>query len=286
MKKPSPALVQVHAAVLLFGLAGLFGKLVGLPAIPITFARVLFSSLSLLVFTLLKRQSLRMPKKLLLRLCGAGMLLAVHWCSFYQSIQLSSVAVGLLITLVFPCFTLFLEPLIFREKLRLRNVAVCALSVIGTVFVVMGNGESGGSAASILFGLLAALSYSLLTVLNRIFAKDHPAGVISLVEQGAAAVVLAPIGLYQVRSVPSVKDILLLVLLGVVFTALAHTLFTMSLRKVSALSAGLISCLEPVYGIIFAALLIREFPAPLTFLGGALILLTAVLSSLQAAKGA
>ena len=104
-------ILAVNLAVLLFGLAGLFAKWIRLPAIAITFGRVLFSSLALGLYLLLRRQSVRVARpgdRLLL--AAAGGILALHWWAFLQSIQLSSVAIGTITFSSFPLFVTFLEP--------------------------------------------------------------------------------------------------------------------------------------------------------------------------------
>jgi drug/metabolite transporter (DMT)-like permease len=113
----SRSLAEIHLAVFLFGFPGLFGKWLALPAVLIVFGRVLFASLALAAVMGLRRTSFRVKPAgdlVLLGLCG--LLLAVHWTMFFRSVQVSSVAVGLLAYSSFPVFTAFLEPLLAREK--------------------------------------------------------------------------------------------------------------------------------------------------------------------------
>ena len=102
-------ILAVNLAVLLFGLAGLFAKWIRLPAIAITFGRVLFSSLALGLYLLLRRQSVRVARpgdRLLL--AAAGGILALHWWAFLQALQLSSVAIETLTVSSIPLFVAFL----------------------------------------------------------------------------------------------------------------------------------------------------------------------------------
>ena len=154
-------ILAVNLAVLLFGLAGLFAKWIRLPAIAITFGRVLFSSLALGLYLLLRRQSVRVARpgdRLLL--AAAGGILALHWWAFLQSIQLSSVAIGTITFSSFPLFVTFLEPLLFRQKLERRNVFIALLILIGVLITVPEFSLDNHVFAGILIGMLSALGPS------------------------------------------------------------------------------------------------------------------------------
>ena len=112
MKNKNNGLLYVHLAVLLFGLSGLFGKLILLPAIIITLGRVFFSSIFL--FSLLKAKKISLSlasKKEYLLFISAGAILAIHWWTFLASIQVSTVAIGTISFATFPLFVAFLSPL-------------------------------------------------------------------------------------------------------------------------------------------------------------------------------
>src|SRR3989344_4468916 len=119
MKKESKSLIEIHIAVLLFGLAGIFGKLLSLPPIIITLGRVLFASIVLLIIILYKKQKIQLnTKKDYIIFIVLGIILAIHWTTFFQSIKLSTVAIGLLTFSTFPVFTTFIEPIVFNEKIK------------------------------------------------------------------------------------------------------------------------------------------------------------------------
>ena len=114
------SLLEIHTAVVLFGLAGLFGKWLALSPFIIVLGRVFFASAALGLFFLLTKKSVQIhPAKSYSIFILLGFLLAVHWVAFFQSIQISTVAVGLLSYSSFPVFTAFFEPLFFKEKVKL-----------------------------------------------------------------------------------------------------------------------------------------------------------------------
>ncbi len=275
-------ILAVNLAVLLFGLAGLFAKWIRLPAIAITFGRVLFSSLALGLYLLLRRQSVRVARpgdRLLL--AAAGGILALHWWAFLQSIQLSSVAIGTITFSSFPLFVTFLEPLLFRQKLERRNVFIALLILLGVLITVPEFSLDNHVFFGILIGMLSALAYAVLTLINKKLAGSLSGTVTAFWEQASAALVLLPLMLtVQVR--PTLPDLTLLLGLGVITTALAHTLFISSLKTLPAQLAGVCSSLETVYGILFALLLLGEIPTLREILGAVIIVGAVIAAQLRA----
>ena len=279
--KRNAAIVSVNIAVLLFGLAGLFAKWIQLPAICITFGRVLFSSIALGLYLLLRRQSFLVSRRDLLLLLAAGVILALHWWSFLASIQLSSVAIGTITFSSFPLFVTFLEPLFFHQKLMRRNVLIAIIILIGVLITVPEFSVGNSSFTGILVGMLSALCYAVLTLLNKRLAGRLGGSLTAFYEQAAAALFLLPFVL-MIRMQPSVSDLSLLLFLGVVTTALAHTLFISSLNTLPAQLAGICSSMETVYGILFALLLLGEVPSLREILGAGIIVGTVIFAQLRA----
>ena len=272
------ALAAVNIAVLLFGLAGLFAKWIALNALAIAFGRVLFSSLALGIFRLAGRRSFRVSGRELGRLIAAGAVLALHWWAFLTSVQLSTVAVGTLTFAAFPLFVTLLEPLVFRQKPSKRSILAALVILLGVIVTVPAFSFEDRMFRGILIGLLSALAYAVLTVMNKGFASRLDGALTAFYEQASAALLLLPPVLATGCFRPSLPDLGLLLLLGVVTTALAHTLFISILKALPARTAGLCSALETVYGVLFALLLLGEVPSLREALG-CVIILGAVLAS-------
>ena len=277
------AFFSVNIAVLLFGLAGLFAKWIHLPAIGITFGRVLFSSMALGVFNLVRKQSFRIAdrKDLLFLLC-AGAVLALHWWSFLESIQLSTVAIGTITFSSFPLFVTFLEPLVYHQKLERRNVIIALVILAGVLITIPEFSFENRVFLGILTGMISALAYSVLTIMNKGFAKKYSSTVTAFYEQTTAAVVLLPF-VINAKIQPSLHDFALLLFLGVVTTALAHTLFISSLKAIPAQLAGVCSSMETVYGILFAFLLLGEIPTIREIMGAIVIVGAVVIAQIHTA---
>lgn len=278
------SLISVHIAVLLFGISGLIAKLVDLPSSIITLGRVVFSSLFLFIWMKLRGQNIRLKeRKDYAALFFAGIMLAVHWTTFMLSIQLSTVAIGTLTFSTFPLFVTFLEPYMFHEKLKKESVASAVIMFLGVLYIVpeftLGNRMTQG----IIWGLVCSLSYSFLSLWNRKFAAEYTGKVISMYEQGAAAIVLLP-ALFIFRPHPGAGDITGLILYGVVCTAIAHSMFIEGLKHIRVQTAGIISGLESVYGIVAAVIILHEIPTAKELIGGAIILGVVFYTTLRSEK--
>lgn len=277
-------LIATHVAVLLFGLVGLFAKVVALPAIILVLGRTFFSSAFLGTYLAVKRQKFALKTRGdYVLIIFAGIILAIHWTSFMQSIQVSTVAVGTLTLATFPLFSAVLEPLLFHEKMRASDI-VCALVMLGGVACIVDDFSLEGSMAQgVLWGLLSAFTYALLSLANRKFSSGYPASLVSFYEQATATVVLLP-ALFVLKPSFTALDIGMLAIMGIVFTAIAHTLFIGGLRTVKVRTAGIITGLESVYGVVAALLFLGEIPGVREVIGGAVILAVALYSTLASTR--
>ena len=278
-------LLEIHIAVLFFGLAGLFGKLVNQPPTVIVFGRVLFAMAFLLPAMWYLKHSLRLDRtRDYFALLLQGFILAVHWSTFFQSIQVSTVAVGLITFSTFPIFVTFLEPVFFKEKLRPADVALALVTFTGVVLVVPAFNLDNTTTQGALWGITSGLTFALLSIMNRKYARAYSSLVVAFYQDAAAALFLLPF-LFLPAPAMTLPDMLRLALLGIVFTGVAHSLFIRGLAHVKAHTASIIASLEPVYGILAAALLLGESPAMRELAGGAIILGTALYATTRKEKG-
>ncbi|WP_300667579.1 DMT family transporter [Desulfoluna sp.] len=265
----------IHVATLLFGVAGLFGKLVYLSPVGIVFGRVFFAALFLGPALFLAGRKIRLQRRQDYVFLGLqGLILALHWGTFFKAIQVSSVAVGLLTFATFPVFTTLLEPLCERKAFQWTSLAPALWTLVG-VFLVVPSFEVGSAMCEgALWGLASGLTFAVLSLFNRRFTRRYHGAVISFWQDTAAALFLLPVLLIS-PEIPTKADVGLLLLLGVLFTGISHTLFIQGMRTVSARRASIVVSLEPVYGIAAALLILGEVPAVRSLAGGAMILAAA-----------
>lgn len=269
-------LVKIHIAVLFFGLAGLFGKVVNQPPTTIVFGRVFFAMAFLLPALWYRKQGLKLVRSTdYLALLLQGLILAIHWSTFFKSIQVSTVAVGLITFSTFPIFVTFFEPVFLKEKFRFADVVLALVTFMGVLLVVPAFSLDNTTTQGALWGITSGLTFALLSILNRKYARAYSSLVVAFYQDAAAALVLVPF-LFIPAPIITIQDILLMALLGIVFTGVAHSLFIKGLATVKAQTASIIASLEPVYGILAAALFLGELPTARELYGGTIILVAAI----------
>lgn len=274
----------LHGAVALFGLAALFAKWVPAHPAVIVFARVTVATAAFLCVMrwfpapgLPGSMPLSMRGRLLLASCGG--LLAFHWFAFFHSIQISTVAIGLLSYSTAPVFAALMEPLWFRERFSWPALGAALVTVAGVALIVPRWSPGDPRAMGVFWGIMAGFSFAALSLANRYLVRRHASLRIAFYQDAGAMILLAPLAIFFWRPL-AWHEIGLLAALGLFCTALAHTLFIQALRTVTARVAAIASALEPVYGITLAWMLLGERPDARTFAGGGIILAAVVWASL------
>lgn len=275
------SLISLHIAVMLFGLSAVLGQFVTAPAVIVAGGRVICSSLLLFLLSIAGRASLKLKSRKDYGIAVfAGIVLAVHWTTFFQAIQSSSVAIGTITFSTFPLFLTFLEPLLFREKLKVTSVLSAAVLLLGVFITIPEFSLENQITIGILWGMVSSLSYAVLSLANRYLSRSYAARTVCLYEQGTAAVVLLP-AMFLVKTSWTTQNILGIAAIGFICTAFAHSLYVAAQRKVKAQTAGIISGMETVYGIVYALLFLGEVPGIRELIGGAVILGVALVISLR-----
>ncbi len=265
-------ILYLHIAVMLFGLAGVVAQFVEISAVMVALGRVICSSALLLIIALVKKDRLRLDSKrdvLLIILTGAVM--AAHWTTFFQSIQVSTVAIGTITFSTFPLFLTFLEPIIFHEKIRRQSIFSAIILFIGVLITIPEFSMANDTTIGIIWGMICSLTYAILTLANRYFSARYAARTICLYEQGSAAVVLLP-ALFLVETTWRAQDIAGVAFVGFICTAFAHSLYVSAQKSVKAQTAGIVSGMETVYGIVYALLFLGEIPTIRELVGGPVLI--------------
>lgn len=274
----SRGLAFIHAAVFLFGLAGLLGKMVDCPPVVVVFARALLAALVLSPAIFRGGTAWNGQRQGRRWLAGSGILLAVHWLTFFQAIQVSTVALGLLGFSTYPVFVIFLEALVSRQWPHALDASAAFVVMAGLALITPDLDLAHHLTQGVAWGTCSGFTFALLTMLNRRLVQRTSSLTIAAAQNGWAALILGPF-LAVAEWHLTGRDLLLLAVLGVVCTACAHALFIQGLTVVRAQTASILTALEPVYGILLAWLIVQEQPAVRTLGGGLLILAAAVVIS-------
>ena len=281
MKK---SMIELHISVVIMSATPLFAKLITLPPTDIIAFRCLVAALTLLLFARLTGTRLALLRRsdigLLLLL---GLLIAVHWVSFFAAVQMSGVAISLIAVYTFPVMTVLMEPLFFRERIDRRDLTVALIVLVGVYLAVPGGIRGGRIAFGAALGIFSAFLYTLRNLLYRKYLSRYASSAMMFYQIAVAAVLLLPFVSPGIDLLTDHRWIYIIVL-GVIFTAVAHTLFADSLRTIKASTAGLIASMEPIYGMAFAVLVLSEIPAVKTVAGGIIVVGAAVYTSIRAGR--
>lgn len=274
-------LFALHSAVLLFGLSGLFGKWLDTAPEMIVFGRTVVAALAIYIGLKVFAQPVRVnASKTFWGAVISGVVLALHWGTFFHAIQVSTVAIGLVGFSAFPVFVTLIEPLLTGSSLRRVDILSALLVSVGLLFVAPSFDLADTGTVGLLWAILSGALFAGLTLMNRQLIRQQAVMPLALVQQGVAALFVLPLVIVG-GELPSIGDCGMLFVLGLICTALPHVLFVQSLSVLKAQLASVVAGLEPVYGIVFAALLLQEIPTVSTVVG-ALIVFSAVTVAIRA----
>ncbi|MFK7956508.1 MAG: DMT family transporter [Lysobacterales bacterium] len=276
------ALMELHGAVALFGLAGVIGKSMTSGAIVTVLGRSAIAALVLGLGMAIVGRRLSLPANDRPGMLWSGALLAAHWLAFFHAISLSSVAIGVVGFATFPLFVTLIAPLVGGPRLRGID-AITALGVLGGLTLIASPSNTAAYGGALALAVFSGFLFALLTILNRRLVSRQPFLLVAFFQQAGAAVILLPFAL-ALGAAPQAGDFWLIAVLGIICTALAQTLFVKSLANVEAQLASVVTGLEPVYAIALAAVLIHEVPDMLTLLGVGLVLATVTAATLMAPR--
>lgn len=214
--------------------------------------------------------------------CGfllIGALLTLHWYAFFYSIQLSTVALGLLTMMTFPVFTTILEPFFFKAKLGAGDILIAILCAIGVWLVVpIGLADLDLKyMAGALWGVAAGFFISLVLLMNKKYVQNYSAINVTFYQCSVAFILTLPFMVLSGESILPI-DWLYVFLNGVVCTALAHSLFIFSARYLSAQVVSITAIMELFYGAILAYVLLGETLEGNMVLGGVFIVAASYLA--------
>jgi drug/metabolite transporter (DMT)-like permease len=272
-------MLKIHFAVVMFGITGLFAKFLNLPSTIIVFGRCIFAVVFLLFCLKIAKVTMRFNSaKDLLRAILSGVTIGVSWYFFFQSIKVSTVAVGLLTYASVAIFTTFIEAVYFKEKPNATDVILASTTFLGVALLVPKFALSDNTTLGIIYGLLAAFTSGLFTVLSRDIVSKYSSIKLAFYQYLTISILFSPF-LFFCTIDYSLHNISLIAILGIVFTGFANTLFISGLKNISAAKANIVLTLEPIYGTVLAMILLNETLNMRTVIGGSIVLASALLAT-------
>ncbi len=277
----------LYVAVFLLSLNGLFSKLIPLDAISITQLRSVIAVITLLCFALIGRRGYRLSG--LREYAGVyllGVILGLHWITFFYAMQISTVAIGMLSLFTYPVITVFLEPLFNKVKIKAFDLIAVVMVFLG-IMIMLGedlNEFDSSAMQGVLWGVISAVLFSIRNLMQKYKHPNVPSDKLILHQVVMVSVILLMFVDIDTTLLFNVYDWMLLILLGVISTATAHSLLSYSLKYLSAKTVATISCLQPVLAAIFAGFVLNEIPNGGVIVGGFIIVSVAFYESVSHIK--
>jgi len=272
-------LLLLHLIVFIWGWSPILGKLInieGIYAYQLVWFRMLITVVTVGIYLLIIKQSIKLGRQDILKLIGIGTIIAFHWFCFYHAINVSNVSVTLVAFATGTLFTSVVEPIFYKRKI-IRYEILFGLVIIGAIAIIFK--VETQYTLGIVFGILAALTSSFFTVFNGLLVKRIPSSVIALYELGGGFLALTfylllsgefSTNFFEVKSM-GLFWVSILSVLGTAFPFIASVNL---MKNISPYTVTLTVNLETIYGIIIAYFLWKkdEEMTPGFYLGTFIIL--------------
>jgi len=273
--------------VLLFGGTALFSHLLPWSALDITFYRCVVAVITLLIIIKLQGDKLLLASaadyKMALIL---GITVGSHWVSYFYAMQLAGVAVGMLSFFCYPLVVVFLEPLFNKTKPHRRDIFFAVIVFIGLFVLVPELSIENDTTLGVIVGIASGFLFALRNVLHKQYFSHYKGTQAMFYQTLVVAVMLLsfvefnPAEMSGLWTNDGIGELGLLIILGAIFTAAPHAFLAQCFKQLSAKTAGLISCLQPLYGVALGALVLGQWPSVNVYFGGSLIVAAAVLETI------
>ncbi len=246
MKK---AFIQLHIAVLFAGFTAILGKLIMLNEGMLVLYRMLLSALALAIILLVRKEFKLIPIKNALKIFKVGVIVALHWVTFYGSIKYSNVSVSVTCLSAIGFFTSFFEPIIMRRKIDATEVALGILAIAGIYLIFNFYPEYK---TGIVFGIISAMLASIFPIFNKGLLEKFSSKTVTLYEMTGGFLSLCIIIPFYLQFfpasyfIPAFSDWMWLLVLAIICTVISFILQLNALKVLSAFTANLTYNLEPV----------------------------------------
>lgn len=277
--------LHLHFLVLIAGFTAILGELISIEAIPLVWYRMTIAGVLMFLFIKFKKMSLKVPLKALIRFSIAGVIIALHWITFFAAIKASNISITLAMFSTGAFFASLIEPLFYKRKIIGYEIIFGFIVIAGVVLITQTELQY---LLGIALGISSALFSTLFAVLNGQFVKKYKASVISFYEFVSGVLFMSifiaftgdgfDASYFQLSS----SDWICLFILASICTAYAFIASIHVMKHITPYTLVLTYNLEPIYGIVLAVILFpqTETMRPLFYVGAALIISTVLLNAM------
>tara|TARA_B110000459_G_scaffold201254_1_gene251499 strand:- start:826 stop:1713 length:888 start_codon:yes stop_codon:yes gene_type:complete len=276
--------IHLHFLVVIAGITAVLGELISLDAIPLVWYRMSIGAVLMLGYIILKKKPLRVPLKVLFNLSVAGIIIALHWITFFAAINVSNISITLAMFSTGAFFASLIEPLFFKRKIIGYEILFGLIVIVGIVLITQTELKY---ILGIVLGISSALFSTLFAVLNGKFVQHYPPSIISFYEFISGVLFMSiflafredgfNVSYFQISS----SDWIYLFILASICTAYAFIASVHVMKYITPYTVVLTYNLEPIYGIVLALVLFPESETmrPMFYIGAGLIISTVLLNA-------
>ncbi|MCA0131090.1 DMT family transporter [Winogradskyella alexanderae] len=277
-------LMWLTIATIFISTSGALGKFIDLPTPVVIWWRSAIASVFLLVFCLAKKVDLKINSgRDRWTFFLASVFMGAHWITYFYALKLSNVALGMLSLFTFPVIIALLEPIFTRIKFDPIHIVLGVIVLIGVYILAPEFNLKSSDLQGILLGILSAVCYAIRILILKNHASNYNGTMLMFYQVAILSIILIP-GLIVFDGSNIETQYPFVLLLGLLTTAVGHTLFVNSLKYFKASTASIIGSAQPVFGIIIAYFFLNEIPTLHTFVGGSFILTTVFIESIRSRK--
>ncbi|NJE26171.1 EamA/RhaT family transporter [Thermococcus sp. MV5] len=275
--------VKIIFSMLIWGSVGIFARYSGLDGLKLAFYRVLLGSILLILIHSLKNTGwvrgafLNMRPKIGLVFL-LGFVLALNWVFFFSAIMYTDIAKATLIYYLAPIIVVILSSMFLKENITKIRIALVCLAFLGAFLIGSQTEMSLGNKdfIGIVFAFLGAIFYASVTILGR-YLRDIDSSNLTFFQLFFATLILFPVLVSVGDFRVSLNSFVVVIFIAIIHTVFALFIYMDGLKEVEANEAALLSYLDPLSAIVYAAILLGEIPTFRTVIGGSLILVASFL---------
>lgn len=277
-------IAELNFSIILISSAAAFVRYIELGPEILAFWRGLIAFVVLGMLMLFKKESFRIPnKKDRITLFISSVFFALHWVTYFYALQISSIAIGMLSLFTFPAITAIIEPLYFKTKFNIRHLILALIVLLGLYIMAPEINFSNDSTKGVIIGVLSGLFFSLRNLTMKSNTQKYPSSLLMFYQFLFIGIVFTPF-IFIHDTINTTKFLPYILCLGILTTAIGHTVFVKSLKNFNVSTASIMASAQPVFGIILGIIFLNEYPSINTILGGGIIISTVVIESLNFKK--
>ena len=285
--KQSRHLIELNIGLVFLSTSGILGKLLTIPPTYAIFGRCLIAAFALYVYIRYQKLALAFRFKDIRFWVLSGAFFGLHMVAYFFAIQASTVAIAFISLFTYPVITTLIEPLFFKQNFDWFNLISALMVAIGIVVMTPSLDLSNNTTLGVALGVLAAAMLATRNLMSKRFMQNSQiSGSVLMYYQLVVSVLVIAPAMFFIDLRLDLTNFTYVALLGIATTAIGHTIFITKIRYFKASTQSIISGIQPIYGIVWAVVIINEKLPLNTIIGGALIILTVVVESIKQVKKA